>query len=81
MDGSSFLFFEDFTVAFVVIKDVGFHKIAFSDVVAETLLTFAVVRELVDGCDLLLVLFGVLVDLWLLTGEDDGPDDQDGEPE
>jgi hypothetical protein len=44
MNGSSFLFFEDFTVAFVVIEDVGFHKIAFSDVVAETLLAFAVVR-------------------------------------
>ena len=81
MDGSSFLFFEDFTVAFVVIEDVGFHKIAFSDVVAKALSAFAVVRELVDGCDLLLVFFGVLVDLWLLTGEDDGPDDQDGEPE
>ena len=42
-DRSSFLFFEDFAVAFVVVEDVGFHEFAFGWIVVETLLAFAVV--------------------------------------
>ena len=69
------MFFEDSAITFIIVEDIGFHELTFTFVVAETLLAFAIVSELIDGYKLLFFLFGVFIDLWLFAREHNGPYD------